>query len=202
MHRESQRSVTALLIALLLSACTTRVIPPRTVADPVTVYLVESGWHATVCLPEGDGHVSCWDYGEWAYFAKGQDSCLRAFPAAFWPTRATLARCRFLVGSAPDAAVQPLLERWLDGERSWRFSVERARCERLQQELATLFVQAPDEPIQPTEHPTEFVTHPQSYHLFSTCNHMTKRWLRRLGCGIAGPYWCWDYAVEPAGAER
>ncbi|MFW5750508.1 MAG: hypothetical protein ACOCZK_02560 [Planctomycetota bacterium] len=202
MRREPRCVAAGLLVFLLLGACTTRVIPPGSVADPVTVYLVESGWHATVCLPEGDGHVSCWDYGEWAYFAKGRDYCCRAIPAALWPTRATLARCRFLVGSAPEAAVQAMLERWLHGERSWRFTVERARSEDLQDKLAALFAQAADTRIQPTEHPTQFVHHPQSYHLFSTCNHMTKRWLRRLGCAIAGPWLSWDYAVaQPAGGE-
>ncbi|MBM3961729.1 MAG: hypothetical protein FJ306_07500 [Planctomycetes bacterium] len=72
--------------------CTATVTPPRTVAQPATVHSRREAMHTGLVLPpatDGAGFVE-FGYGEWEWFARGNDAWYRVFPTVLWPTMGTL----------------------------------------------------------------------------------------------------------------
>jgi hypothetical protein len=83
--------------------CTATVTPPRNVARPATVHLLREAMHTGLVLPpatDGAGFVE-FGYGEWEWFARGNDAWYRVFPTVLWPTMGTLGARPF---AAADAA--------------------------------------------------------------------------------------------------
>ena len=83
-----------LLAGLGLGACQQTIEPPKRVSDPVNVFVVDYGRHASLALPkEGTGLVE-WSWGDWNWFAlerTGPDRDSRSLKLAVTPPPDTFA---------------------------------------------------------------------------------------------------------------
>ena len=119
------RGMPLLAVLVCMTACVTSIRPPAEPKDPVSVALIDYGYHASLALPTADGGCVEYAYGEWEWFALNNDAWYRVFPALCWPTRGALGRRAlrfppdvaseetlvFQVGRAEAAA---LLDRWAE----------------------------------------------------------------------------------------
>jgi hypothetical protein len=80
------------VLAVLLAGCTTRLAPPASPAEPVAVYLLDHGRHASLVLPNGDGGLVRYAFGDWAYYARNRTGVWHGLRALLWPTPAALGR--------------------------------------------------------------------------------------------------------------
>ena len=94
-------SLLLLATAAWAIGCGTTVVMPTHPADPVTVYLLDHGHTSSLVLPSGGGWVR-YAYGDWNYYALGNDGFLDAIAALSWPTRGTLGRKEY--GGSMDEA--------------------------------------------------------------------------------------------------
>src|SRR5687768_7285716 len=111
----------AMVFAVLGSAagCATTIRPPADPKDPVSVALIDYGYHASLALPAGPGTSVEYAYGEWEWFARNNDAWYRVFPALCWPTRGALGRRA--LAFPPEVACEEILV----------FQVGRAEAEAL-----------------------------------------------------------------------
>jgi hypothetical protein len=178
----------------LLATCATHVRPPAAPSDPVSVYIVDYGRHASLLVPaaDGDGLVE-WAYGEWRWYALDDSAWYRVFPVLLWPTRGTLGR-HHLAGTPSDRAT--LADR-LPSEAVHEIVVDGRRANELDVRLQTAWAAALDTRTYQGLHGLDFVHDDASYHLFHTSNHAVAGWLTELGCQVTGPSILSDWELVP-----
>ncbi len=168
------------ILASLLAGCSNRIIPPAQPDDPVAVYLLDHGKHSSLLLPAARGRFVRYAYGDWKWYALGRTGALDGMAALFWPTRATLGRGE-VVG--PDAVDQA--RRQEPEENTYALLVSRQKVDALRAELDAAYEEG-----LPTLHVSGFglgfVHHSSTYTLLSNCNHVTKTWVKKLGCRVHG----------------
>lgn len=193
-----RRAVFAVVLALLLVVwpvgCTTRVVPPRGVVDPVAVYLLDHGHTPSLVLPTPSGGLARYAYGDWRYYALEERSIWSGLRALVLPSQGALGYMP-LVGPAEDEAavreqVDVVTEAWftLEVERSAAYGLHAALQRQYAAERATEVLNLPAE--------LAFVHHPQSYTWFYNSNHAVADWLRELGCEVRGPAFISSWRVE------
>lgn len=173
-----------LAAAALGASCRATLTPPAAPADPVSVFLLDHGRHSSLVLPrEGGGSVR-YSYGDWRYYALRRQGLGESAAAVLWPSRAGLGR-RELKGEASASELRRTVR--VGMEELFELRVERSAALDLERELEALFAARLAQRVTNTEYDLEFVPHPERYHLLRNSNHMVARWLRRLGCDVAGP---------------
>lgn len=192
-----------------LSGCMTRVSPPQSVSDPVTVYIVDYGRHSSVLLPidqpEADPLARTtlreYAYGDWAYYANTQQSHWNGAKALLWNTRGTLGR-RDLSGLGPasdEAPIEPAarIERTLSVERVFPVVVERAAAADLIALLDARFETGGGgtSSLHNPEFELDFVPDEASYSVLHHCNHEVRDWLVLLGAEASGAPLVSEYKV-------
>lgn len=186
-----------LLVAALALGCTTRVYPPRHLADPVSVFLIDYGRTPSLVLPaDGDGMVR-YVYGDWRYYALADTGGFSGPAALLWPTPGTLGR-----GELPGAVTAETVEaRAGPVEYIYTMQVERDKAASLRQALDGIFEQHADSRRYNPRYDLVFVHHDRKYTYFYNSNHMTADWLRQLGCEVRGPAFQsrWRVGARPAG---
>lgn len=183
------RASVAIVLAALLAGCAHVVEPPRDVAEPVPVYLLDHGRHASIVLAREDGAVR-YAYGEWAWYALDRTGPLRALDTLLLATPAALGR-RILRGPPTLEAVRAQVR--VPIEHAWRIEVERARARALDHALTALFEADLDARVESPLYDLEFVRHPDPYSIGHNSNHVVADWLRTLGCRVEtrGPGSAW-----------
>lgn len=171
----------AALIALLVSGCVTVIRPPVSPEDPVLLVLVDYGYHSSLVLPLREGGSVEYAYGEWNWFALNKDSWYHAIPTLCWPTQGALGRRR--LAAAPGRSA---LRGLVSGEEMLEFRVARSRAEALVADLDELFRRYLDTQVYNPVNDLTFVHGEDDYWCLSNCNHILARWLRELGCDVAG----------------
>jgi hypothetical protein len=180
------------LAGLALSSCTTTITPPVDPVDPVVVYIVDYGRHASLLLPkdEGQGLIE-YAYGEWGWFALDRSRWHDVFRTLLWPSRGALGRWEWDLPADVETIragifCEDVLQVIVASER------ERALLVRLDarhaQHADTLHYQ----PL----YQLEFVHDDDEYHLFHNCNHVLARWLRELDCDVHGWAMFADFVVH------
>lgn len=184
----------ALALAALLAGCAHTVEPPRNVVEPVPVFLLDHGRHASIVLPRGEGGVR-YAYGDWAWYALDRTGPLRALDTLLLRTPGTLGR-RTLPGPPTLDAVR--LQVRVPIEHAWRIEVERARARALDDALTARFAEGVARRVQSPLYDLEFVPDPAPYSIGHNSNHVVAEWLRALGCRVRmrGPWSAWR--VSPA----
>lgn len=177
-----QCGATSALIATLLagSGCAVTVRPPADVQEPTVVYLVDYGRHSGLILPRDDGALVEYAYGEWQWYALGRQQPLDVLRALLVPTRGALGRR----AHQPDADGD-----WLDEltfETSHVFVVERAEAVALRDELDAQWERRAETVVENPQSNLALVQSDESYWLCNNCNPVMARWLRALGCEVAG----------------
>lgn len=181
-----------LAVLVMLSGCTTTVIPPERARDPRRVAIVDYGRHASLVLPDGDGAVE-FEYGEWEWFALGRDQSSRIAPALFWKTRGTLGRRALAYPPDPD-----VLQRLKQPEGVHAFYVPASRIVEVRSALEARFAAGRDNVVFNDDYGMYFVPDPVPYSAFHNCNHELALWLRELGCSLKGSAMFARFRVEPA----
>jgi len=56
-------------LLMLAGGCTSTVIPPKRVTDPAAVFLTDYGRHSSLLLPDREGRLVEYAFGDWDWFA-------------------------------------------------------------------------------------------------------------------------------------
>jgi hypothetical protein len=176
----------ALSFALLLSgaACTSVVWPPDAPAEPTTVWLLSEGMHVGLVLPTGDpapapGWVE-YGFGEWEWYALGNDAWYRVFPVMLWPTAGTLCRREYALHDADALRSQcASAGRGLDP-----MVVGGREVAALRRRLAAEFARGAAAAVTGPGSAMAFVPADDSYWFWCTCADVAARWCRELGCTV------------------
>ncbi len=182
---DSKRLRRAAILLLLLAApwsfagCAWRVTAPVAPGDPVPVFLTDYGRHTRLALPADEDTMREYGFGEWHFYALGEQGPLSTLRAVFGFGEATLA-------SRTLPSDEDLFRRRVRGSRTVRFHVEQEDAARLLEALEERWRQYPGEPVRHRETGLSFIPVDDSYHGLSNSNHRTAKWLRELGCEVRG----------------
>ena len=104
-HRWLRRGQLALVTAALpiASSCNSTVIPPPPPDDPIVVFLLREALHTGVVFPaptanDPTGYVE-FGFGDWSWYALGNDAWYNVFATVLWPTQGALGRREFGVST-------------------------------------------------------------------------------------------------------
>lgn len=168
------------LLLCPLSGCTYSISPPDPLKEPVSVFVVDHGYHASLLLPRGDGSVAFYAYGRYDWFALNKDEFWRAPGAAFLPGEATLGR-----GMLPGPATYASVCERVPAEEILEVRVEAARVRALLLALDGRF-DSGGEVVHNPVMGLDFVRDPEPYWLGHNCNAQIARWLEDLDCDVTG----------------
>lgn len=172
--------VIVVIAAVLLKGCTTTVVAPAQVEDPVAVYILDYGRHPGLVLPRSEHELVEYAYGEWDWFAMNRTGWAGIFRALFINTEATLGR-------------RPIHKE--DGADWWEdihvsnlhpLIVERRDAESLLAELDQQWESQQDTAVYNRLNELEHVRHDEPYHGFNNSNIVMGRWLEALNCTVRG----------------
>lgn len=178
----------ALLLLALLSVALVNwvaspaiIIPPAKPALPVTVYVMEQGFHARLVLPlPGNGLIQ-YAYGDWQYFALNQQSFTSGLRALFLPTQGALGRRIY----EDVATLQQTVEE-TQGSTLLSLEVPGEKASQLLQSLGDRFQQKQDTQIYNPLTQMFFVQDEQNYIVLHNSNHELVNWLQDLDCQVKG----------------
>src|SRR5829696_8933380 len=159
-------------LLMLAGGCTSTVIPPKRVTDPAAVFLTDYGRHSSLLLPDREGRLVEYAFGDWDWFAVNKNKSTDALRALFASRGSTLGR-RVL----PNVDETVELARLTNAAKVSRFEVERERALRLQDDLSHAYrMHAATEVFNPASS-LYFVRVPENYWMFHNCNHVAARWM-------------------------
>jgi hypothetical protein len=167
---------------VFLGGCCSVVTPPAIVADPTPVYVLDYGRHSSLVLPnaEGLGLVE-FAYGEWEWFARGNDPWYRVPRVLFLPGEGTLGRREL-----PPTAGAGALRESTRVEEVLEVRVERARVSELEARLEERHRSAEGAVVHNPETGLDFVHDDDRYWILHECNAAVVEWLRELGASVRG----------------
>ena len=195
-----RRAGAAVLVAALLAGCTTRLVPPVDPAEPVPAFLLDHGRHASLVLPDGEGGLARYAYGDWAYYARNRTGAWRGLRALLWPTPAALGRralpgpvARWRVRRSVGVVIREL----------YVLKVASARVAALRERLERRFDTAPGPRHANRRYDLTFVRLDETYWLGANSNQRVAAWLAELGVAVSGGGWrsAWSVA-RPARAAQ
>lgn len=173
----------ALLLAVLavsMFGCTSTITPPPAPARPVTVFLLREALHTGVVLPPiapGDEYVE-FGYGDWSWFALGDDAWYHVFATVLWPTQGALGRRSFATREAADL---PRVAYWADVTP---LQVEAELAQQLRLRLQAQFDAGATGAVQRPELGFTFVPWDRSYWFVDNCADVAAEWFTELGCSV------------------
>lgn len=168
--------------ALPFASCTSLVWPPERVDRPAQAFVLREALHLGLLLPDPPEAPVRWieyGYGDWAWFALGQEQWYRTIPTVLWPTQATLCRREWTAASV-DELLRRVAARGCEVDA---LVVEQPRVQALRERLDARFA-ATDEIVRRPELAMEFVPADGSYWMFSTCADVAADWCEELGCDV------------------
>lgn len=169
-----------MLAALGLGACQHSIEPPAAVSDPVRVFVIDYGRHASLALPKEDSSLVEWSWGDWNWYALERTGPLEGLQALFASPRSTLSRRQL----APAQDSDELAAR-VGVEEVLGIDVERERARALQRRLEERWLRRSDEAV---VHPSGrvFVPDDARYSVTNNSVHELARWLEALGADVSG----------------
>ncbi|MGF1550169.1 MAG: hypothetical protein ACFBQW_06510 [Sphingomonadaceae bacterium] len=180
-----RRAPALLLLAFIIGAlglggCQQVIEPPANLSDPVPVFVIDYGRHASLALPDGEKGLVEWSWGDWNWFALERTGILQGLQALFVSPRSTLARRELAFQPAPEA-----LAARVGAEEVIALQVERERALTLLRGLEARWRRREEEAV---THPggRSFVPDEARYSLFNNSVHELARWLEALGAKVRG----------------
>lgn len=176
--------ITTLIVvsALGMQGCTTTIRPPANPENPVSVYVIDYGRHASLLLPRDDFHgLREYAYGDWSWFALARDGVLDVLPTLFLPTQGSLGRWDWDI----EADIEHI-ERLVLCEEILEIRVARNDARALLAELDSRYESHLDTQIESDLYQLLFVHDDEPYYVFNSCNLVLIRWLKSLDCKIEG----------------
>ena len=170
------------LVVLVGAGCTTTVIPPKHVADPVNVYLTDYGRHSSILLRDPQTNLlKEYAFGDWNWFAVNQNTSGDAIEALLFSPGSTLGRRHI---DAADSARD--VKHKTGAYTVQSFSASRERVNHLLARLDGEFNSHLETITYNALMQFWFVRTHEPYSAWHNCNHLTTRWLHRLGCQTRG----------------
>jgi hypothetical protein len=181
--------MTFALVLLLGAGCTQVIRPPHEPTDPTKVYVADYGLHSSLFLPQpspdgryaDDGPYVEYAFGDWPFMALGRHGVLNVLSAIFVSPQAALGRRGLWIeGDGVPLGTVAAPDR-LTCFYAARADVGRLRAgldARHRRNLHTAVTNASDD--------TVYVKDPEHYWFAHNCNHVTLRWLGKLGCDVRG----------------
>ena len=168
------------LAALGLGGCQHAIRPPAIVADPVRVFVIDYGRHASLALPQEDSRLVEWSWGDWNWYALNRTGPIEGLQALFASPRSTLGRREL----APAVDARELATR-VGAEQVLPLDVERERAMALQHRLQARWLRRREQAV---THPSGrvFVPEEKRYSLSYNSVHELRRWLEELGVDVSG----------------
>jgi hypothetical protein len=172
-----------LAIALLpFLCCTSTVTPPPPPADPTTVFLLSEALHTGVVLPPDSaddraGYVE-FGFGDWSWYALGNEQWYNVFATVLWPTQGTLGRREFGSHTADEMRARV---KWAELEP---IVVSAGKVRALRKKLQAEFDARSAEAVERPELRFRFVPSDGSYWFPHNCADAAADWLRELDCTI------------------
>jgi len=185
-------------LLVVLCGCSATIVPPPDSADSVLVVVPDYGRHSSVVFPDADGRGSVeYAFGDWNWFAGGRNSIPDGVQALLWSGRSTLGR-RHVDESTEDAK----LRRALGAATIIELRVPRDRALALRDRLGAKFDRQLNTAVYNQIMEMHFVPDAEEYRLWHNCNHVTARWLRKMGCEVRGDAMTSKFKVKrPSAAE-
>lgn len=185
------------LVVLVLTGCAGRIVPPepRSFEQPVDIFLLDHGRHASLVLPRQSGGVVRYSYGDWRWYVEGRQHALSGAAAMLWPTDAGIGRAVH-----PDIATPEQFHRLAPEGLTAVYPLEAdmGRVLALKRRLDAHFERADMEPVPSEQYGLEFVPYPRSYSAAHQSNLVVAQWLRELDFEVRGSPWLSNWRV----AER
>lgn len=169
-----------LLAGFVLGGCQHVIEPPATVSDPVRVFVIDYGRHASLALPKEEPGLVEWSWGDWNWFALERTGPLEGLQALFASPRSTLSRREL----APAQDAVELAAR-LGAEELLALDVERERARALQRHLDGRWLRRRDAAVSHSSGRI-FVPDDRRYSLSNNSVHELARWLKALGANVSG----------------
>ncbi len=169
-----------LLVAWLVSGCQHLIEPPAAVSDPVGVFVIDYGRHASLALPEEDASLVEWSWGDWNWYALERTGVAEGLQALFASPQSTLSRRE--LGPVEDA--EKLAAR-VGAEEVLAVNVERERVGALKRHLEARWLRRRKEAVTHRSGRV-FVPDDARYSLFNNSVHELARWLQALGAEVSG----------------
>lgn len=174
-------AVATVATAWAVVGCTATVTPPARVDRPATVHLLREAMHTGLVLPPAPGGTAFVEYGfgEWEWFARGNDAWYRVFPTVLWPTMGTLGARPF---AATDAAGLQRAAWWAE---LTPLVVEEPKVEALRARLDAAMRARAGEAVRRPGLGWTFVPDEASYWFPNTCADVVASWCEELGCDVS-----------------
>jgi hypothetical protein len=189
--------VLALIAGILLGGCQRTIRAPEDVTDPVSVFVVDYGRHASLVLPDEEAGLVEWSWGDWNWFALERTGVLDGLRAVFASPLSTLSRRG--LNPAPDT--QELATR-LGAAEVLSLDVERERAGALLERLEQRWLLRADEAVTQASGRV-FVPDDARYSMFNNSVHEIVRWLEALNADVSGSGVTADFKLrEPSPASR
>lgn len=186
----------ALAVVLTCMGCTATVVPPAMPEDPVQVFLLSEALHTGIVLPPDPGSSGNPDqyvefgYGDWSWYALGNNAWFNAFASVLWPTQGTLGR-RTFGARDPDS-----LRRRVVWAKLQPVMVSRASAAKLRRQLQAEFDGLRKQVVVRNQYGFRFVPTQDSYWLWHNCADRAADWLVALGCEVGWWPVRYDLLVE------
>ena len=182
-HRPSPALLPLLFLlfaGLGLGGCQHVIKPPAAVSNPVGVFVVDYGRHASLALPKEDRSLVEWSWGDWNWYALERTGAVEGLQALFASPRSTLSRREL----APARDAGELAAR-VGAEKVLALNVERERARALQRRLEVRGLRRREQAVMHRSGRV-FVPDDARYSLSNTSVHELARWLEALGAEVSG----------------
>ncbi|MCE8025601.1 MULTISPECIES: hypothetical protein [Halomonadaceae] len=199
-YREQLRrwlgTLLAMMAIVLLTGCAGRVVPPEPslLEQPVDIYLLDHGRHASLVLPRESGGVVRYSYGDWRWYVEGRQHALSGAAAMLWPTDAGIGRAVHPDIDAPEQFHRLAPEGLTD---IYPLEADMGRVQALKRRLDAHFERADVEPVPSEQYGLEFVPYPRGYSAAHQSNLVVAQWLRELDFEVRGSPWLSNWRVTP-----
>lgn len=181
MHPSALLPLLLLLLAgIALGGCQHSIKPPESVRQPVRVFVIDYGRHASLALPKEDSRLIEWSWGDWNWYALERTGAAEGLQALFASPRSTLSRREL----APASDSRELAAR-VGAEEVIGLEVERERANALQRRLEARWLRRRDQAVTHASGRV-FVPDDARYSLFNNSVHELARWLEALGAEVSG----------------
>ena len=186
--RKGERKAKPALVPLVLlwiagmglGGCQHLIERPTNVSDPVGVFVIDYGRHASLALPKEDASLVEWSWGDWNWYALERTGPLEGLQALFASPRSTLSR-RDLAAGEP---AQDLAAR-IGAEKVLALNVERKRARALQRHLEARWMRRREQAVTHSSGRI-FVPDDARYSLLNNSVHELAQWLEALGADVTG----------------
>lgn len=171
-----------LVAVVLLTGCATTIVPPVT-TDPVDVFLLDHGRTTSLVLPAPDDAMVRYAYGDWNWYALGNNRIVDGVRALVGPSAGTFGRQEIAGPANAETIRQRFPAAYIVNLHTVR--VDRRKADRLRARLDAQHLAGRRIALVQTAE-FDFVPDERAYSYFHNSNHVIAEWLRDLGCETRG----------------